>query len=135
MINKEKIENILDSNESIITYKADKDFRCLTITEKTLLENNEKIKEYIEQLERTIKEISKQQTHKQDDYCMHYCNTMIERKYLLDERRKLIEKLEEDIENSCRGMDTNIILIKEYYKNKKEYAQEILEILKGEENE
>ncbi len=46
--------------------------------------------------------------------------------------QKLIEKLEEDINNSERGKDTNILLIKEYYKNKAEYAQEILEILKGE---
>lgn len=55
--------------------------------------------------------------------------------YLESREQKLIEKLEEDIENSDKGMDTNIILIKEYYKNKKEYAQEILKILKGENNE
>lgn len=50
----------------------------------------------------------------------------------IEERRELIDKLEEDIENSTRGLDTNILLIKEYYKNKIEYAQEILSILKGE---
>ena len=51
MLSKEEIKNILDKNVDIITYKADKDFRCLTSTEKTLLENNKKIKEYIDQLE------------------------------------------------------------------------------------
>lgn len=44
--------------------------------------------------------------------------------------QKLIDKLEEDIENSTKGLDTNILLIKEYYKNKIEYAQEILSIVK-----
>lgn len=51
MLSKEEIKHILDANVDIITYKADKDFRCLTSTEKALLENNEKIKEYIEELE------------------------------------------------------------------------------------
>ncbi len=46
--------------------------------------------------------------------------------------KKLIEKLENDIENSTKSLDTNILLIKEYYKNKLDYAQEILSILKGE---
>ena len=50
-MSKEKIEKILDQNENIITYKADKDFRGLTSLERTLLENNKKIKEYIDQLE------------------------------------------------------------------------------------
>lgn len=51
MLSKEEIKHILDVNVDILTYKADKDFRCLTSTEKALLENNEKIKEYIEYLE------------------------------------------------------------------------------------
>lgn len=51
MKDKEEIKHILDANVDILTYKADKDFRCLTSTEKALLENNEKIKEYIEHLE------------------------------------------------------------------------------------
>lgn len=51
MSSKEEIKHILDVNVDILTYKADKDFRCLTSTEKALLENNEKIKEYIEYLE------------------------------------------------------------------------------------
>ena len=41
-MSKEEIEKILDQNESIITYKADKDFRGLTGSERTLLENNDK---------------------------------------------------------------------------------------------
>lgn len=55
-----------------------------------------------------------------------------ERKRRKEDKQKLIEKLEEDINNSERGKDTNILLIKEYYKNKAEYAQEILKIAKGE---
>lgn len=58
MQNKE-IEKILDANVDIITYKADKDFRGLTSTEKTLLENNERIKQYINQLEIKVKELEK----------------------------------------------------------------------------
>ena len=50
-MSKKEIEKILEQNEDIITYKADKDFRCLTSSEKTLLENNKKIKKYIDQLE------------------------------------------------------------------------------------
>ncbi len=50
-IDYKEIEGILDANVDLITYKADKDFRCLTSTEKTLLENNKKIKQYIDQLE------------------------------------------------------------------------------------
>lgn len=37
MLSKEEIEKIIDANIEIITYKADKDFRCLTSTEKALL--------------------------------------------------------------------------------------------------
>lgn len=51
MLSKEEIKHILDANVDILTYKADKDFRCLTSTEKALLKNNEKVKEYTEQLE------------------------------------------------------------------------------------
>ncbi len=51
MLSKEEIEKAIVQNEDIITYKADKDFRGLTSSEKTLLENNRKIKEYIDQLE------------------------------------------------------------------------------------
>ena len=47
---------------------------------------------------------------------------------------KVTEKLKEDIENAEKEKDTNIILIKEYYRNKKEYAQEILNIIEGEKN-
>ena len=50
-MSKEEIEKAIVQNEDIITYKADKDFRGLTSSEKTLLENNRKIKEYIGQLE------------------------------------------------------------------------------------
>ena len=42
MKSKEEIKHILDTNVDILTYKADKDFRCLTSTEKALLENNKK---------------------------------------------------------------------------------------------
>ena len=45
---------------------------------------------------------------------------------------KVTDKLKEDIENAEKGKDTNIIFIKEYYKNKQEYAQEILNIIEGE---
>lgn len=67
--------------------------------------DKKKIREYIEQLENKIKEET-------------------------ERNKKLIKKLEEDIENSDKGLDTNILLIKEYYKNKKEYAEEILSIAK-----
>lgn len=75
----EKIENILEANEDIITYKADKDFRCLTSTERTLLENNKKIKEYIRDLEANNYEQN------------NIINSYIERE------QKIIEKLEEAI--------------------------------------
>ncbi len=55
----------------------------------------------------------------------------MQNKEIEEYKQKLIEKLEKDIENSEKGLDTNIILIKEYYRNKKEYAEEILEIVKG----
>lgn len=67
MQNKE-IEKILDANVDIITYKADKDFRCLTSTEKTLLENNNRIKQYIEQLETKVKELEKENTDIKEVY-------------------------------------------------------------------
>lgn len=57
MLNREEIEKILESNIDIITYKADKDFRCLTSTEKALLENNNKIAEYIKQVESNNKKL------------------------------------------------------------------------------
>ena len=52
--------------------------------------------------------------------------------YLEYKLYKLTDKLKEDIDNSIKGMNTNIVLIKEYYKNKKEYAQEILSIIESE---
>ena len=55
----------------------------------------------------------------------------MQNKEIEEYKQKLIEKLEKDIDNSEKGLDTNIILIKEYYRNKKEYAEEILEIVKG----
>lgn len=78
MLSKEEIKHILDANVDILTYKADKDFRCLTSTEKVLLENNEKIKEYISQLE--------SDNYEQNNIINSY----------IEERQKLIEKLEED---------------------------------------
>ncbi len=57
MLSKEEIEKILEANVDIITYKADKDFRCLTSTEKALLENNNKIAEYVKQLETNNKKL------------------------------------------------------------------------------
>lgn len=57
MLSKEEIEKILETNIDIITYKADKDFRCLTSTEKALLENNNKIAEYVKQLETNNKKL------------------------------------------------------------------------------
>lgn len=51
-----------------------------------------------------------------------------ELKSILD---KVTDKLKEDIENAEKGKDTNIMLIKEYYRNKKEYAQEILNIIES----
>ena len=95
MLSKKEIKHILDANVDILTYKADKDFRCLTSTEKALLENNEKIKEYINQLE--------------------------------SREQKLIEKLEEDTNKPiplAEDMD--------WVRCRKEYAKEILEILKKE---
>ena len=57
MLSKEEIEKILKANIDIITYKADKEFRCLTSAEKTLLENNSKIAKYINQLETNNKKL------------------------------------------------------------------------------
>lgn len=45
---------------------------------------------------------------------------------------KVTDKLKEDIENAEKGKDTNIILIKEYYQNKQDYAKEMLNIIEGE---
>ena len=59
MLSEEEIEKILDQNENIITYKADKDFRGLTSSERTLLKNNKKIREYIDQLEQENNKLSK----------------------------------------------------------------------------
>lgn len=59
MLSKEEIEEILEQNENIITYKADKDFRCLTNSERTLLENNKKIKKHIEELEKINSKLNK----------------------------------------------------------------------------
>lgn len=70
MINKE-IEAILETNVDIITYKADKDFRCLTSTEKTLLKNNERIKQYIDQLENKVKEV--EQVRDKLEFMDYYC--------------------------------------------------------------
>lgn len=74
--------------------------------------------------------------YKEHELTLSTIDENISLKYELEQleldKQKLIEKLEEDINNSERGKDTNILLIKEYYKNKAEYAQEILEILKGE---
>ena len=61
MLSKEEIEKILEQNEDIITYKADKDFRGLTSSERTLLENNSKIRQYIDQLEQENKSLKKGQ--------------------------------------------------------------------------
>ena len=58
-MSKEEIEKALDQNEDIITYKADKDFRSLTSSEKTLLENNNKIKKYIEELKQENNKLNK----------------------------------------------------------------------------
>lgn len=122
MLSKKEIEKILDVNEDIITYKADKDFRCLTSTEKALIENNRKIKKYIEQLEA-------------DNYEQNnIINSYIERE------QKLIEKLEEDINvDKIQWHDELGRIIKEEPKSRlvsrKTYAQEILEIVKGEKNE
>lgn len=99
MLSKEEIEKILEANVDIITYKADKDFRCLTSTEKALLENNNKIAEYIKQLETNNK--------------------------------KLIEKLEEDIEITKKQYGENPLL-NIRIDGKLDTLEEILEFAKGE---
>ena len=57
-----------------------------------------------------------------------YIKELEQKKSILD---KVTDKLKEDIENAEKGKDTNIMLIKEYYRNKKEYAQEILNIIES----
>ena len=55
---------------------------------------------------------------------------------LESDKQKLIEKLEEDIEEYRKCMDkTDIKLNKIHYMKRIEYAKEILEILKGENDE
>jgi len=73
-MSKEEIQKILDVNEDIITYKADKDYRCLTSTEKALLENNRKVKEYVEKLETentNLKNILELGLNKEKQYCFN----------------------------------------------------------------
>lgn len=66
MLSKEEIKKIIDTNINIITYKTDKDYRCLNSTEATLLENNKKIEDYaensicIQEIEEKQKELQKQ---------------------------------------------------------------------------
>lgn len=103
MLSKEEMTKILDTKEDIITYKADKDYRCLTSTEKALLENNRKIKEYIEQLERENKTLT--QTNKTYKGIINKQNS---------DNKKLIEKLEEDHKQ-------HIDLIQEQYNRYSEY--------------
>lgn len=103
--------------------------------------------QYIEQLERTIKTTSKEQTHKQDDYCKHYCNIMIEHKYLLEDKQKLIEKLEKDNIRDTESVKryeemrrncTNEFYLKSYQTTihklnaKREVRSAILSMIKGE---
>lgn len=103
MLSKEKIEKILETNIDIITYKADKDFRCLTSTEKALLENNNKIAEYVKQLETNNK--------------------------------KLIEKLEEDINECIKNIEEDERHDEWGYEQCKiQILNKILKIVKGENN-
>lgn len=59
---------------------------------------------------------------------LKYIKKLEQKESILD---KITDKLKEDIAISEKGKDTNIILIKEYYKNKQEYAQEILNSIEG----
>lgn len=59
---------------------------------------------------------------------LEYINCLERKESILD---KVTDKLKEDIAISEKGKDTNIILTKEYYKNKQEYAQEILNSIEG----
>lgn len=95
MLSKEEIENILNTNEDIITYKADKDYRCLTSTEKSLLENNRKIKEYIEQLEtKNQKLIEKLELEiETDEEDLKYNNLSDYGRGCLDEAKETLEIL------------------------------------------
>ena len=134
-MSKEEIKHILDVNVDILTYKADKDFRCLTSTEKALLENNEKVKEYIEQLEKeleTYKDIKSiantkmtELTQIKDVDKLKSENWILQNKLNKYESReqKLIEKLQEEsnIHNeNWKGVEIE------------KYAKEILEMLKKE---
>ena len=135
MLSKEEIKHILDVNVDILTYKADKDFRCLTSTEKALLENNEKVKEYIEQLEKeleTYKDIKSiantkmtELTQIKDIDKLKSENWILQNKLNKYEskEKKLIEKLEEEsnIHNeNWKGVEIE------------KHSKEILEMLKKE---
>ena len=141
MLSKEEIENILNKCD---TCKLTECIGCdITYTERN------QIREYIEQLERTIRTTSKELTHKQDEYCEHYCSIMSEYRFMTEENQKLIEKLEtdnkqdtesvkrfEEMRRSCK--DDNFY--KKSYQTsihklnaKRGIRSEILEILKGEE--
>ncbi len=142
MLSKEEIEKILDANVDIITYKADKDYRCLTSTEKTLLENNKKAKEYIEQLENKLKKLGIGQqtlTQSRKKWKIRYYN-------IRKRHKKLIEKLENKTNLIVASLSSEIV---EKYKNFKmtdiddntyellalndlNTITEILSILKGE---
>ncbi len=127
MLSKEEIEKILDANVDIITYKADKDYRCLTSTEKTLLENNKKAKEYIEQLENKLKELGiGQQTLTQSR------KKWKNRYYKIRKRhKKLIEKLEKEkntIESTYSQINGDYFMAQD----KLDLINEILKIVKGE---
>lgn len=111
MLNKEKIENDL----KVLSYTHP---QFSGIVKNTL--------EYIEQQEKNIKAILKEQTHKQDNYCQHFCNNMIERRYLEIDKQNLIEKLEKDKEKFKEQNADGVL---------QDYIEEILEILKGNKNE
>lgn len=134
MLSKEEMEKILDVNEEIITYKADKDFRCLTSTEKALLENNNKIKQYIKQLETKTKDLENIKDMKKaielanmsiiDFVYFKYKNEQLE-----SNNKKLIEKLEEEhIKAKTKYSNT----LSPYQYGRLDVIEEILKIAKGE---
>lgn len=114
----ESIEILSGINAGMLYFAKDEEYELYAQAIKNILA-------HIERLERTIKSMSEEITHKQDEYCKHYCNALREYGQLQDKANKY---------------DSLVYRIEEKYKKLTEYEydsriEEIVEALTDAEKE